>query len=208
MKVLCYHKHVSQSRYNEPRVYTFDEICESQDFNHEHEFVDKQAFDRVVEALNMCDKGMVARFWSKVKVLKKRQCWEWLSCTSPNGYGKFSIGNYPHSAHVFAFKFFNGAIPEGMVVDHICRNRLCVNPTHLRTVSPKVNVLENSQSIPAKHIVKTHCPVGHEYNFENTRLSKNKSGSVSRHCRVCQKIRNDLRKKTAREALKDFGVEV
>ena len=90
------------------------------------------------EALEF-EKSVYARFWSKVNVLKVRQCWEWQSSISPNGYGKFSINNYPHSAHVVSYEYFNGKTQKEFVVDHKCMNRKCVNPNHLRAVDYKTS---------------------------------------------------------------------
>jgi transcription elongation factor Elf1 len=72
-----------------------------------------------------------------------------------------------------------------MVLDHICRNRACVNPGHLRVVTPKQNVLENSLGRTAINKCKTHCPKGHPFDDENTFRA-----GTQRQCRECGRIRH------------------
>ncbi|MBY4212857.1 HNH endonuclease [Rhodococcus fascians] len=69
----------------------------------------------------------------------------------------------------------------GLQIDHLCRNRRCVNPDHLEAVTPQVNTLR-STAITAVHAVKTHCPQGHQYSVENTYVSSR----GGRHCRICR----------------------
>lgn len=78
------------------------------------------------------------RFWSKVD--KSKSCWIWTAATSTNGYGVFAErrGNQKR-AHRVAYEMEVGPIPRGMVLDHRCHNRLCVNPGHLRPVTQKQN---------------------------------------------------------------------
>jgi hypothetical protein len=154
----------------------------------------------------------MARFWSKVKVLKKNQCWEWSSSISPNGYGKFSIDNYPRSAHVVSYKFFNSDFNENLCIDHVCMNRKCVNPGHLRQVDRKTNNTENSNSTAALNKIKTHCHKGHEFSNQNT-FTRTRNGLKSRVCRKC-KVGYDkdyrCKNKLAREILAslDKGGEI
>ncbi len=152
---------------------------------------------------NQYEKLFFSRFWSKVSVLKKRQCWEWKSSLS-NGYGKISKNNYPISAHVAAFEFFNGKVPNGLWVDHKCRNKKCVNPNHLRAVTPKINAIENSESTAAINSRKTHCKHGHEFNVSNTVIKTYIDRPSTRVCRICRDLRNKNRYiiKRARQALK------
>jgi len=88
-------------------------------------------------------------------------------------------------AHRISYELLKGDIPEGLDLDHLCRNRGCVNPDHLEPVTRKENLLRGN-TIPAKHARKTHCPQGHEYTKGNTFISK----SGSRHCRKCRAIRS------------------
>ena len=80
------------------------------------------------------------RFW--VKVEKTETCWEWTSSMTPQGYGIFQTGgqNTPLMvSHKFAWELENGPVPEGMMLDHVCHNRKCVNPAHLRLATAKQN---------------------------------------------------------------------
>jgi hypothetical protein len=77
------------------------------------------------------------RFWTHVE--KTPDCWLWRSGITRWGYGKFSINNRSVVAHRYAYTLTRGAIPEGMVIDHKCHNRSCVNPDHLRVASYKQN---------------------------------------------------------------------
>lgn len=142
-----------------------------------------------------------ARFWSKVKVLKTRQCWLWQSSISPNGYGKISINNYPYSAHTISYEIFNGKPEKGLWIDHKCRNRSCVNPAHLRAVTPYINAIENSESTSAKNFLKTHCKNGHPFSGKNLRMRKS-NGRTIRLCVTCVKI-SRIASKTARQALSE-----
>jgi len=86
-------------------------------------------------------KTLEERFWSKVN--KSKGCWIWTDKIDWTGYGKIRIGGRsgrPHQAHRISYELHNGAIPEAMVIDHVCHNRACVNPDHLRTATNKQNV--------------------------------------------------------------------
>lgn len=79
------------------------------------------------------------RFWEKVD--KSGECWEWLGA-KVKGYGRFGVDSKDVYAHRFSYEEAYGTIPSGLVIDHICYNPVCVNPEHLRAVTPKQN-LEN-----------------------------------------------------------------
>lgn len=117
-------------------------------------------------------------------------CWLWIGSTSV-GYGKFSGGKTregkrcPISAHRFVYEHHKGKIPEGLELDHLCRTRCCVNPDHLEPVTRLENVRRGQGGMHLRW--RTHCPKGHPYDNENTRLKK--SGKyISRSCKTCVKI--------------------
>lgn len=76
------------------------------------------------------------RFWAKVA--KSPGCWNW-NASKKKGYGCFYFEKRIHSSHRVAFEIANGPIPAGMLIDHICHNRGCVNPNHLRLATTKQN---------------------------------------------------------------------
>lgn len=116
-------------------------------------------------------------------------CWEWTAFILWTGYGRMRVNNKGVYAHRFSYETFVGEIPYGLVIDHLCRNRKCVNPNHLRVVTQRENLL-CGDTIPAKHAIKTHCPHGHEYTPENTRIERR--GHIKmRNCRACKRIRNN-----------------
>lgn len=78
------------------------------------------------------------RFWSRLE-RTDNGCWNWTGTVARTGYGFFSIGRNSYLVHRLAYEFAVGPIPAGMMVDHTCRNRRCVNPAHLRAVSNKQN---------------------------------------------------------------------
>lgn len=128
------------------------------------------------------------RFWPKVNQdgpLPERRpdlgpCWLWTAHTNHLGYGRFRVGATMVQAHRFAYEELVGPIPEGLELDHLCRNRTCVNPFHCEPVTERVNVLRGD-TLPAANVLKTHCPQGHEYTPENTRLGP----TGKRYCRAC-----------------------
>jgi len=123
-------------------------------------------------------------------------CWEWDHSRLNNGYGKFGAGKKQYLAHRYAWELFRGPIPEDMQIDHLCRNRGCVNPDHMRVVTLKENVLAGI-GITALNAKKTHCPQGHPYDAENTY----RGVKGERKCRECNKIylrQRDARKREER----------
>lgn len=78
------------------------------------------------------------RFWARVD--KTETCWNWTGSRSPKGYGRFGVAQKRTAAvHRFSYEIAFGPIPAGAVIDHICHNPACVNPSHLRPVTPKKN---------------------------------------------------------------------
>lgn len=117
------------------------------------------------------------RFWSKVEKLSPTACWPWLGYCNPGGYGRFERAQ----AHRVAWELLRARIPDGLVIDHVCRNRSCVNPAHMEIVSNRENVLRGV-GLSAINRRKTHCDKGHEFTPENTRYVKG-----VRDCRRCDR---------------------
>lgn len=117
------------------------------------------------------------RFWENVD--KSGECWVWTAALDQDGYGTCRRGGTKR-AHRVAYEELVGPIPDGLVVDHLCRNRACVNPLHLEPVTNRVNLLRGDTAA-ARNAAKTHCPQGHEYTDANTQRKSN----GARICRTC-----------------------
>lgn len=88
-------------------------------------------------------------------------CWEWQGPLSSGGYGSWWADGRTWRSHRLTWTIFRGPIPEGLVIDHLCRNRACCNPDHLRVVTQRTNSLENSEGVSAVMHRRTECQYGH-----------------------------------------------
>lgn len=129
------------------------------------------------------------RFWAKVDKSNASDCWIWTAFKS-KGYGQFGIGGKLYKSHRVAYELVKGPIPQGMTLDHLCKNKACVNPAHLEPVSQKENVLRGT-SLLALNKQKTHCPKGHILEGENlVQFRLKKFGQ--RVCKTCVNERDRL----------------
>ena len=111
-------------------------------------------------------------------------CWDWLLCKEKTGYGFVSVKSRTRYAHRVAFEAFKGKIPAGKDLDHLCRNRGCVNPDHLEPVTRKENVRRGAGLGGALRKWPTHCKRGHPFTEENAYFWK---GDKSRRCKICNR---------------------
>ena len=116
-------------------------------------------------------------------------CWIWRSANS-GGYGNFSVNKKQYRAHRVIYELLKSPIPQDMTLDHLCRNRICVNPNHLEPVSRRENILRGI-GLAAKNGKKSHCLKGHPFDEFNTYLPKD----GSRQCKTCRKERKSAEKK-------------
>lgn len=121
------------------------------------------------------------RFWGNVN--KTTGCWVWVGKCDKNGYGR--LGRL--YAHRFSYTLHHAPIPNGMYIDHLCFNRRCVNPAHLRIVTPSENGRRKNPELKGKtrkpRPAKTHCKKGHPFDQANTYVWKN----GARSCRECHR---------------------
>lgn len=130
--------------------------------------------------------------WCRMKFTMGDGCWEWYGTLTGDGYGKLWYEGRRRNAHALVYELLVGPVPEGLELDHLCRNRKCVRPDHLEPVTHKENCNRGDVN-QCKGI--THCKRGHEFTEENTTL--NKYGG--RVCRTCgrDRSRDFQRKKRA-----------
>lgn len=123
-------------------------------------------------------------------------CWLWTGHTNGRGYGRAHINRKRTAViHRLIYELLVGKVPDGMVLDHLCKTTLCCNPKHLEVVTQRENVLRGLAPLTggAAQAAKTHCPSGHTYDLTNTVYVRGRSGGFYRQCRAC----NNARKRRA-----------
>lgn len=128
------------------------------------------------------DERIKQRLLSRVR--RVGNCWIFTGATMPNGYGYIRYKSENWYAHRLSYHLFNGNLDPKLTIDHLCRNRACVNPEHLEQVTTRENLLRGVGA-SAKNAKKTHCPRGHEYTSENTYIRKDNG---SRRCFTCLRL--------------------
>lgn len=124
------------------------------------------------------------RMYLKTRIDVVGECWEWVGLRKkPKAYPRVGIRGRQEMVHRLSHEAFIGPIPDGLVVDHKCRNTICINPAHLEAVTSKVNSLRGISPL-ADNARKTNCHRGHEFTPENTMITRG-----GRTCRTCNRAR-------------------
>lgn len=127
------------------------------------------------------------------RVLVGDGCWEWTPERLKKGYGEAWFRGSVHLAHRAVYLVFGRSIPVGWHLDHLCRNRRCVRPSHMEPVTPRENALRGN-SFSALNAKKTHCIQGHPLSGPNLKVTRPKSGNGQRQCRTCRQGYQEARK--------------
>lgn len=131
----------------------------------------------------------VASFWAKVR--KSDLCWEWVGALDSCGYGMVRNNLKSRKAHRVSYEWLVGPVPDGLEIDHLCRNRACVRPDHLEAVTHLENM---SRGDAGKYLaVRERCNAGHPFDKENTYIRADGGGRACRACRM-----NDMRRSRGR----------
>lgn len=143
--------------------------------------------DIIAEARCGLTRSAWDRFWEKVDA--SGDCWEWTAARNPKGYGSFCVKTSKPQrgigAHRFSWEVLVGPIPEDYTIDHLCRNRSCVNPDHLEPVPHRVNL---ERGYPGHYERPDRCDKGHLLTPDN--IYSRPDRPLTRSCRICQRRRN------------------
>lgn len=138
------------------------------------------------------------RFEKYIQYEPNSGCWLFSApASTKKGYCQFHLQGKHIGVHRLSYMYFKGHIPKGYQIDHLCRVTCCVNPDHLEAVTVSENTQRGLLGSPETnkmaiiHRNKTHCPHGHEYTEENTRMIKKVSATgkeyFGRACKKCQR---------------------
>ena len=130
------------------------------------------------------------RFESKIAYCPITGCWLWLGYIAPTGYGRISIGGKGFQAHRIIYEAVKGPIPHGLCIDHLCRNRGCVNPDHLEAVTHQVNLVRGFGPT-GTNARKQVCVNGHPFTPENTGVTYRNN----RRCKQCDRDQHAKRRR-------------
>ena len=130
------------------------------------------------------------RIQSKISI-SPTGCWLWTGAHTSRRYGSIKWKGRARGAHCIVYELLVGDVPEGRELDHLCRERGCVNPAHLEPVSPRENTLRGSGPT-ANNGRMTRCHRGHELSGENVYLWRG-----MRHCRACRRERRQEKRDRA-----------
>lgn len=122
---------------------------------------------------------ILTRLLSKARTDPTTECWNWTAGKDEFGYGRFGFRGRNNRAYRVAYILLVGEVPEGLELDHLCRNRACINPAHLEPVTHRENILRGKNHV-AEQSKRTHCREGHPYVLKNW-----PSGRV-RYCPICR----------------------